>query len=110
MDIGYLDDKRWKREEDDFQIEEHRFASRVLDVETNHFSESGPVFSRNLPEARKTRNGLETLTLMGRELLVLVRDAGARSDDAHVSPENINDLGKLVETGGAKEPATWDEP
>src|SRR5687767_3054321 len=63
----------------DPKIERKGPLLRVRDVQLDHLRKTHPVLAGNLPEPRDPRRATQPLPVPRRVVLVLIRDAGART-------------------------------
>lgn len=107
--IVNLDQKGRDRHHDNPKVEEKGEALRVLDIETDHFLKSRAIFTRHLPESSEAWDGITTAALPREVLGVLAWNARTRTNEAHFAAEDIDQLGKFIQTGGAEQPSSWQQ-
>src|SRR4051794_9311646 len=85
------------RPREDLEIDPRRAVLDVPDVELDAFVPRQPRTSVNLSPAGDAGLDVEASPLSRRVLLDLVRERGARADEAHVAADDIPELRDLVE-------------
>lgn len=85
--------------EDDFEIQTDASMLYIFDIQVNPFPEGkGIAVMLNLPEAQKSTLHQKSILLIIRVFLCLIDNRASRSDDRHISDEDIPDLGKFIQT------------
>src|SRR5262249_34670146 len=91
-------DRRPRRRQKDPEVGRERPRSSVAEVEAHHLVERGAASPPDLPGPRDPGPRLENApTMPGRVPLELVGQRRARPHERHVSPEDVPELGQLVE-------------
>ena len=85
------------------QIGAQRRAPDVLDVHLHHLGEADPPPSIYLPDPGDAGEGGKPLVVPGFIFGDFIQRHGPRTDQTHVSLENVDQLWKLVKTGPAEE-------
>src|SRR5947208_68637 len=73
-------------------------------------SSVGPIavrvsLSRSPPRPRRPRQRCQPAAVPAPDALVLLDDQRARTDEAHLAPDDVEQLGQLIQRGLAQEPA-----
>ena len=103
-----LGDRR-ERLEQDLELHPERHAAGVPDVEAHHVLEGRAVLSAHLPQAGQARRGVEPLAVPLVVFLRFIRQARPRPHQAHVAPQHVDQLGKLVQAGLSQDPPQGDD-
>ena len=82
----------------------------VLDVQIHHLLKRGAVLPAHLPETRQAGLHPETCPLLRLVTIQLVRSARTRSDEAHLAPCDMDQLGKLIESQRTNPAGTGQQP
>src|SRR6186997_2084497 len=83
---------------DDPDIEPSRVITHVVAIHLDALAKGALVAARHLPEASDPRWDQPEYLRGGTELAELVHGIGAWTDDAHLAPEDVDQLRQLVET------------
>src|SRR5579859_4295569 len=90
----------------DFDIKPGRPGSRVAKIQAHHLVECSLAAAIDLPESGDSWFDLEhTATVPGLIRLQLIGNRRARPNQRHVTLQHVDELGELVQTGLADEPA-----
>jgi len=87
---------------EDLDIDEEGDLFYVLEVVLKFFFPGDVVPAVDLGKSREPRAHAVAAALLGGHEGHIADELGARSDDRHVSYENVKELGQLVERGGAE--------
>ena len=82
---------------------EHRPVGDVQVVELDHLLERDLIPPEDLPEPRDPRLQVEPAPSPVDDVLVLLEDQRPRPDEAHLAPEDVDQLRQLVERVAAQE-------
>jgi len=102
-DIAHLAQNSREGANQYLQIEKKRFVDYVMNVQIDHFFEGSPVFAAGLPKAGEPGQSVTALSVSRQVPFVFVRQTWTRPDQAHFAPDDIQDLGKFVQTQSAQE-------
>ena len=69
-----------------------------IGIHPHHFVKGRLILARDLPESGQTGKGAETLALPGLVFVGFDHHARAGTNDAHIAAEDVNELGKFVES------------
>src|SRR6185503_1027506 len=95
--------------EQDLDVRPERPVDDVEVVERDHVLERD-TGAEDLPRAGHTRRQVETAAVPAGHLLVLVDDERARTDQAHLAAQHVDELRELVERRPPQEPPDARDP
>ena len=87
--------------EDQLQIQPHRPMPRILQIQPYHFVEGRPAPSIDLPQTCDPRHHQQAAHMPRTILVNLISDRRPRSNQRHVSEQNIEKLRQFVQAGAA---------
>src|SRR4029077_63699 len=96
-------DQRWNRFQDDPHIQPNAHVSRVKYVHRNHLAERGFILAAHLPVSGKSGRCINSLLLPCAVMLKFMRQTRTRPDQAHLSPEHVENLGQLIQAARPQE-------
>ena len=83
----------------DFYIEQKTHLLRILDVQIDHLVECSAVFPTYLPQTSEARHCIRTPFLPCLIHFKFVRNTRARSDQAHLPFDHVDQLRKFIKPG-----------
>src|SRR5215212_7679437 len=101
---------RHRGAEEDLEVEAERPGADVVEVEADHVVEGDLAAAADLPEAGDPGHRPQPPVLPVLVLVDLGGDRRARADQAHLAPEDVQQLGQLVDAGAADDPPDASDP
>src|SRR6266849_4703375 len=94
---SFTRDHAWDGPKEDLEVQPKRPLARVAQVQPDHPVVLQSAAAAHLPEAGQPRPKVEPQPLMNVVIVELMVEGGTGSDEAHLAPENVDQLRELVE-------------
>ncbi len=95
------------RLEENLEVGADRPILDIIEIEVEHLAAADVASSRHLPRAREARQDRETagvpIGFQGFQPLAITKLQRTRADQAHLSDQDVPELGKFVEAGPTQE-------